>query len=310
METIGKISIDLNDYTGKDFCSDEMIENELLDIVKNYKKEEYDKIIYESGNGALLYHLSDIRGNIVKWMNNDKEATVLEIGSGCGTITGVLANKFGKVTCIELSKQRSFINAYRNKDISNIDIKVGNYKDISKKLVDKFDLITVIGVFKYAMFYMGGKNPYVDFLKSLRTLIKPNGTIIIAVENKFGLKYWAGCAEEHKGIIYEGLEDYMQTADVRTFSKRGLKEIVEEAGGYIDKFYYPYPDFNYPMTIYSDDRLPKEGELDNNFNNYDFNRIVTFDESKVFDCLIREKEFANYSNSFLIMVKNKEDYGD
>ena len=306
MEKIGNISIDLSQYSGKDLYSNENIEIELLDIVKNHSKEDYDEIIYESGEGAMLYHLSNIRGNIVNWMEDDKDATVLEIGAGCGEITGVLANKFRYVTCIERSKQRSLINAYRNKDISNIDIKVGKYKDISEKLAEKYDFIMLIGSFKYASEYMGGENPYIDFLKSLRPLLATDGTIVIAIENKLGLKYWAGCAEDYTGNFFEGLEDYMQTPDIRTFSKKGIEEIVNKAGFYIEKFYYPYPDYKLPLAIYSDDRLPKEGELDNNFNNFDFDRMVTFDESKVFDCLIREKEFANYSNSFLVMVKNKE----
>ena len=71
----------------------------------------------------------------------------------------------------------------------------------------------------------------------------------------------------------------------------------------IEKFFYPYPDYKLPSVIYSDDYLPKVGELNNNKNNFDADRIITFDESKVFDTVIREGEFSNYSNSFLLFVK-------
>ena len=59
---------------------------------------------------------------------------VLEVGSGCGAITGALARKAGSVTCVDLSKKRSMINAYRHSDYDNITIHVGNFPDISSTL--------------------------------------------------------------------------------------------------------------------------------------------------------------------------------
>ncbi len=303
MEFVGNIKIDYSSYIGKDLYSDGAIEDVLLDIVKSNGKEEYSRIIKEKQDWAILYHLSNNRGNIVEWMDDDKEATVLEVGAGCGAITGTLAEKYKKVTCIDLSKRRSLINAYRNKEKDNIEIKVGNYKDVAEKLDEKYDIITLIGVFEYASGYMGTDEPYVDFLNSLKKHLKPNGRIIIAIENKFGLKYWAGCVEDHKGVIYEGIEGYLNTRDVATFTKNGLINVVNKSGCVVEKFYYPYPDYKLPMVIYSDEYLPKVGELNNNSNNFDADRIVTFDEAKVFDTIISEDKFPEYSNSFLVIIK-------
>ena len=44
-----------------------------------------------------------------------KEDRVLEIGAGCGAITGTLAAKAGSVDCIELSRSRSLVNATRQR---------------------------------------------------------------------------------------------------------------------------------------------------------------------------------------------------
>ena len=305
MDRIGSIVIDHSSYIGRDLYSDGKVEDELLEIVKNNDVTSFDKIIYEKQDWAILYHLSSLRSNIIDWMSDDKNKSVLEIGSGCGAITGKLAEKYGKITCIELSEKRSLINAYRNKENTNIEIKLGNYKDVSLKLEEKYDIITLIGVFEYAQGYMGGEQPYVDFLKSLKKHLKPDGKIIIAIENKFGLKYWAGCVEDHKGKIYEGIEDYLDSYDVRTCTKNGLRRIIEESGCCVEKFYYPYPDYKLPTVIYSDEYLPKVGELNNNYNNFDLDRIVTFDESKVFDTIIKDNEFANFANSFLVFVKGE-----
>lgn len=79
-----------------------------------------------------------------------------------------------------------------------------------------------------------------------------------AVENRLGLKYWAGCTEDHVGKYFEGLENYPDTRSVRTFSRKELSDIIDQAGEFKTTFYYPYPDYKFPMTIYSDKRLPEE----------------------------------------------------
>ena len=303
MIEIGKVKIDDSMYCGRDMYSDGKVEDLLLDIVMNYSHKEYDHIIEKEKKWPVLYHLSSIRENIVEWIPMSKTDTVLEIGSGCGAITGILSKKAKSVTCIELSKKRSMINAYKNAECDNVEILLGNYRDIEEKMEQKFDVITLIGVFEYAKEYMNSKSPYVDFLLSVKKHLRENGRLIIAIENKFGLKYWAGCVEDHKGIRYEGIEDYLETKGVRTFTKQGLENLLKEAG--LDKFvfYYPYPDYKLPLSIFSDEYLPKIGELNNNYNNFDADRVDSFDESKVFDTVIREGEFPKFSNSYLIITE-------
>ncbi|MFQ9152800.1 MAG: rRNA adenine N-6-methyltransferase family protein [Blautia sp.] len=78
-----------------------------------------------------------MRGNIVSWLPITKEDKVLEIGAGCGAITGALAKKAGSVTCVELSRQRSLINAYRNQDCDHVTILLGAFEDVEKTLTGK-----------------------------------------------------------------------------------------------------------------------------------------------------------------------------
>lgn len=301
-DKIGNVSIDYTHYSGVDQYTDGDIEDELLDIVKKYNEEEFNKIIAERKKWPILYHLSHIRTNIIEWLPISKSENILEIGSGCGAITGILSDKGKSVTCIELSNKRSLINAYRNSNKENIEILVGNFETIEKDLSYKYDYITLIGVFEYAESYISKKNPYETFLEKIKLLLNDGGKIIIAIENKLGLKYWAGCQEDHFGGYFTGLEGYEELQGVKTFSKTELEKIFKEVNlNYT--FYYPYPDYKLPMVIYSDEYLPKEGELNNNINNFDRDRIISFDESKVYDTLIKEKVFPFYSNSFLIILE-------
>ena len=136
LEKVGLVTLDYTDYSGKDLYLDGS-EEELLDIVTRYPREAYNQVIEQKNTWPVLYHLSGIRGNIIEWMPITKEDRVLEIGAGCGAITGTLAAKAGSVDCIELSRSRSLVNATRNKDFDNIHIRVGNFQDVEKRLTEK-----------------------------------------------------------------------------------------------------------------------------------------------------------------------------
>lgn len=305
-EMIGNVKLNYEYYSGKDYYSDGEIEEELLRIVKNHEEEELNGIIAEKGSWPILYHLSHVRANIIDSFAIKKNETVLEIGSGCGAITGKLAEKAEKVTCIELSKQRSLINAYRNKKHDNIEIVVGNFQDIERNLTQQFEYITLIGVFEYAESYIAKKDAYGEFLQMVMKHLKPGGQLIVAIENKLGMKYWAGCQEDHVAKYFEGIEGYPSTSGVKTFSKQEWETLLNQCGITKYTFYYPYPDYKFPEVIYSDDYLPKQGELTNNTMNLDRDRLCLFDESKVFDTMIGNKMFPVFSNSFLISIENGE----
>lgn len=302
LEKVGLVTLDYTNYSGKDLYLDGS-EEELLEIVKNNTKEKHNEVIVQRNSWPVLYHLSDIRGNIVEWMDITKEDSVLEIGAGCGAVTGTLAGKAKKVDCIELSKSRSMVNATRNKDCDNINIKLGNFQDVEQTLTEKYDYITLIGVFEYASSYIAAEHPYQEFLSIIKKHLKPQGKIVIAIENKYGLKYWAGCKEDHTAGFYSGLEGYVGVENVRTFSKKELKDIADSVGLKGQKFYYPYPDYKLPLSIYSDEYLPKPGELTNNFRNFDNERMMVFDESRVFDNVIKDGLFDEFSNSYLLILE-------
>lgn len=301
-EKIGNVVLDLSLYQGSDLYSDGCVEDELLETVKTHEEKDFASVISEKKSWPFLYHLSFLRGNIIEWLPELENANVLEIGSGCGAVTPHIAKKAKKVTCVELSKKRSLINAYRNKNSDNIEIKVGNFQDIEKTLTEKYDVITLIGVLEYAQSYIAGSNPYSLFLEMLKTHLSENGKIVIAIENKLGLKYWAGCVEDHIGTFFSGIEGYNSEDCAKTFSRKELEKLFRECGFCSYKFYYPYPDYKLPAVIYTDEHLPKLGELRRNLSNFDNERLKLFDEDKAFDNIIKCGLFPEFSNSFLIVL--------
>ena len=127
----------------------------------------------------------------------------------------------------------------------------------------------------------------------------------MAIENRLGLKYFAGCVEDHKGRAFEGIEGYPSTAGVRTFSKAELEQILLRCGFEEYEFFYPYPDYKFPTVIYSEECPPKKGELMNNIRNFDAHRYVLFDEGKAFDTIIESGYFPIFSNSFFVRIRKR-----
>lgn len=302
MHKIGNVFLDESHYQGKDFYSDGEVEERILKLTAEYGEREYNKLIAKEREWAVMYHLAHERGNILSWYPFAEGAKVLEVGSGCGAVTGTVAARVGSVTCIDLSKRRSTINAQRNRERDNIKICIGNFKDIEKDLEHDFDYATLIGVFEYGMGYIGGKKPYHEFLRTIMEHLKPGGKLLLAIENKFGLKYWAGCTEDHVGRIFEGIEGYPGTEGVRTFTRQELIRIIEACGCSDYHFYYPYPDYKIPLTIYSDAYLPKRGELQGNFCNFDRPRLMLMDEGRAYDQILEDGLFGLYANSFFVEI--------
>ena len=180
--------LNLDYYTAKDHYSDGDIEETLLKMAQEGKS--FEDLPEDEVSFPMVYHFSGLRENILSWYPLKETDSVLEIGAGCGAITGMLCRKAGHVTSVELSKRRADINYARNRDKENLTIMVGNLNDMT--FPEKFDYVVVNGVLEYAMSFTEGKTPYETFLQRMGAYLKPEGRLLIAIENRLGLKYFAG----------------------------------------------------------------------------------------------------------------------
>lgn len=248
----------------------------------------------------VLYHLSHLRANLTGWLPIGKEESVLEFGADSGQLTGGFLEKAERVVCLEESVSRSRILAKRYEGAQNLSVHAGNpwdSLDLLREQGQRFDWVVAPGALSGAVKYFPGEKPEVTALKRLKACLKESGHLVLAEDNRYGLKYWAGAMEPHTGRYFDSLE-----GAGRTFSKRELQALLEEGGCAEAMFYYPYPERWFPVSIYSDDWLPSKGELNRNLRNFEGERLVLFDEEKVYDGLIADGRFPEFANAYLCVI--------
>ena len=294
--------LDLTYYSGQDVYSDGTVEDRILDYISEYPAEEYDAALEADRDMAVFYHLSDVRQALLNWYDFRPGCSILEVGGGMGALTGLLCDRGGTVVSVELSAKRAEAIARRCQDRDNLTIMVGDLNDM--EFEGKFDYITLIGVLEHQSAVSDDPDAHEKFLRRLVSLLAPGGRLLIAIENRFGLKYWCGEVDDHTGIPFGTLRQNHYEGKPRTFDRSTLQEMLKRAGVPETKFYYPLPDYKFPRVIYSDDCLPEQ-ELNSavfplHYSNYYPWQPLVAEEEKLYAPIIANGVFPFFANSFLV----------
>lgn len=291
---------------GPAYSDGDELERMLLETVQaDDAADRIETLLGGEPSWPLYYHFTPVRHNLLSWYPFRDDTSLLEVGSGMGALTGLFCDRVAAVTAVELTARRASITAWRHRDRDNLTAIAGNIDAIDPG--DGFDYVTSIGVLEYAGRYSGSDNPFRDFLVRLRSFLKEDGMLVLAIENKFGFKYWSGAREDHSGRLFESLEGYPFQKEVQTFSRRELETLLIEAGFGNARFYYPLPDFKLPREIFSDDYLPAPGHGIRPgllpYIDHSQPREHLFNEQLVMDAVVADGSFPFFANSFLVFTQ-------
>ena len=274
---------------------------------KQLTKEIY-KVLNNNPSWPILYHLSPQREFLLSWYPFKKRSSLLEIGAGCGALTGLLCQKVKKVTANELTEKRAKIIKKRWADLKNLEIIKDNI--LNYKTKEKYDYVTLIGVLEYAGKFFENTNdfekPFINLIKLTKNFLNKKGTLLIAIENKIGLKYLAGGKEDHYGLLFESIENYPSYEGIRTFTKSELTNILIDLKFKKINFYYPFPDYKLPYLILTSEMIKKLNIPPSSYLpiiDLSNERLNLFNEIIFGHHLIKENILDIFSNSFLIEAK-------
>ena len=298
-EVVRMASINYQFYDEKDIYDDGNIEEELL---KYYKDEE--NIDFQRDD--IFFSTTYLRENIINWYPFKENCNILEIGAGMGAVTGALLKKAKHVVSVEGSKRRADVLYQRHKNNDNLDVYCGNFNKMQLK--EKFDYIVLIGVFEYSALFLDTFNPFYDFLTKLKSSLKKDGKILIAIENQLGIKYFDGLSEDHYKKPYVGIEGY-KDGKTKTFGRVELRDLFKKLN-FKSKFYGVFPDYKLPSFIFSENVSLTNNQIDNlTYYNY-YGDYENFDFRKALKVLNNNNLLFDFSNSFFIEISELEDFTD
>jgi len=212
--------------------------------------------------------LSAIRENILNWYPFEKGQSALEIDAEGVSVAEMLRTKLEKVVSIKISVELTKI-------------------DLEEELEGSFDYVIIHGLFAPAV------------IAQIEKYLKTNGKLLLAVDNKLGLKYFNGAKDAYTEKYFSGLNNYKEDKRSYTFSKQEWKENLGVYGFPFVTFYYPYPDYRFPSEIFTDESICSNG-YGRPYINIETDRYQLFDEDIVGKSLMKEKVRDIFANSFLL----------
>ena len=291
-----------------DYSDGDAAEQAILDAVSSAHdvSSGSDELARLITDWTFLYHLSPARADLLEpfcWEGLD----VLEVGPGCGALTRFLGEAGARVTAVEGSFRRATITARRCGGLAGVEVFCDDFA--SFRVNRRYDVVLAIGVLEYAPRFFAGSDPVAQFLQRAREFLKPDGALLVAIENRLGLKYFSGSREDHIGEPFYGIEDRYTPADgVVTLGRRELlAELV--AGGLAPReVIYPFPDYKHAKVLVREQGLRSSvldvGELicHAGHSGADVRAPLLFADEAVWGVVQANGLVADLSNSFVVVA--------
>ncbi|MDR0462744.1 MAG: methyltransferase domain-containing protein [Pseudomonadales bacterium] len=224
-EVLAQLPNDTNPYVNVEANiknEDDNRDNNKLQHISNLSKQ----LVKNDGENVSL----ETQKNILDWYEFKPKSTILEIGTGIGSLTKLLAQRAKQVTTISSSINDVRTACLYCKKYNNIKYIIDDWKNFETK--NKFDYIIVRET----------KNLGASLTKAEK-LISANGVIIVIAKNKLGL------------------EELMQRQnyydiDVTKTDKNELQNLIKK-GSYQHKLFYAFPSVITSNQILTDAAIDK-----------------------------------------------------
>lgn len=235
--------------------------------------------------------LSKMRENILSWYPFKKNSNILEIGANLGEITGLLCKNAQKVVSVESSKIKAEAIVKRYENNTNLEVIAGEINNI--KFEEKFDYIILIG------FLQRKDANFEEVLKILENLLNDDGVIILALDNKLGMKYFS--RTDKTGITVAN------PVDTQFIEIEDLYSLVKRMGFQGINTYYPMPDWKLTNAIFTDERPLSKNDLSRNVEYNGDDTVIFYDENVVYRELLNSKNglAKKFVNSYLLEISKQ-----
>lgn len=247
------------------------IDREIQELLKSYQGNT-GRILETEHRLDYLYALSDQRELLLDWYDFDPEGDLLQVGADYGAMTGLYSSMVRRVTVIDEDQEALDTVRLRWPNKKNIFCEQTSLKAKKESGQEAYDYVVLMGA---------GDISWEQELSSAKALLKENGVLIAAMPNALGIKYVTGTARE-----------------AGSSSKEELNRLLGVEG--VLRYYYPMPDYRTPFSIYTDQWLPKKGDLTRVIPAYDYPEYHVTDMGEAYDKACEAGVFDWHAGSYLV----------
>ncbi|WP_419850624.1 methyltransferase domain-containing protein [Candidatus Poriferisocius sp.] len=285
-------------------------EDELLALFRTVddRRVGSDELASAIHDWPTAYHLAPERAVLLTPVAIGPGDQVLDVGAGSGVNTRICADRGAAVTAVEGSAARAELIAHRCAGLENVRVLCGPLEGLGDDGREGYDVVLLVGVLEYAGTTPGGGHGPAALLSQAVEVLAPGGVVVLAIENRFGLKYLLGFPEDHLGLPWVGWEGY-RDGEPTTWSRRELAQMLADAGLGAQKWLYPFPDYKLPTAVLAEEIYGQPGGVDmvdqivGHPTSREYSRpVVVADERAAHRALLTAGLGPDTANSFLVVA--------
>jgi SAM-dependent methyltransferase len=202
--------------------SDGLVSAEIVDLNRRPATTPWRSALEQSASarirGAAAWLGNLDRANWYLLLPISAEATVLEVGSGLGTVTHALALAYRRVLALEPTEERACFmhRRFAEERLANVDVIQGSLVDLPLRR-ESVDLAVLNGVLGWAACGALGRRARATrrrILESVRAVTRPGGLVYLGVGNRWSLR--GGGVRQR--VVWTSLRGYRRLLEAAGYS--------------------------------------------------------------------------------------------
>ena len=232
----------------------------------------------------------NLRENLINWLSIEKRTKILYISCDAGALVSYLCALECEVDILEDDEEAI-------SEIQKNCGECGKYKIISESVCkydafNRYDYVLAIDCWKKYPHYT-----LTEVIGKFNSYVNRKGKMFLVFNNSLGLRYFNGVYPDGKKL-FTSLQDEKYA---KYWNKHDIEDVLIGLGINKYKFYYPFPDYIFPRTIFTDE-IMEYMSYGHHYNIVGYDRLKFFDELNISGQLQRNGCIDKFANSFLVEI--------
>lgn len=265
--------------------SRELTEGEMAVLTYIQEGLSSEEVLRRDQSWEAFYHFAPMRQSLFNWYPFEKHTRLLELGCETGILTSFFCESCGEVTVFDRNVEFARAAYRRNKHCRNLKVYAGDVRECPEDAC--FDYVILQPA--YYQEQLGA------FLAYARSVLKPNGHLLLVVKNKLGVDVLCGKTNGAE-MPYEAFNMPRNAY----CSREEVENMLQERGYLKHKYFYPLPDAVIPQEIYSEIHMPQGKRADRTLQYYPRKDTLLMPPESLLSEVIGNGMFHKCANFFVL----------